>query len=176
MKTSRREFIGALAAAVAVSPIVSATAENTSKDNWFEDWFEDLVVDRYYTIQGGPYKDTGGWGCPYDTMGAELISEFSYWDHCRELEDKFERIEKEGFYLSQSQYLGKPYREYEKIPMTKKWLMEFYLRHKNDTPADWRRRYDAYYNALRASGYKDGYNCVNEVNSPKSVTGFDYEK
>lgn len=151
MNITRKNFIGCLTAALAL-PSIGLTATATRKNE--DDWFEDLVVDRYYTIQGGPYKDTGGYGSPYNTLGAEMIMEFRYWERCRELEDKFEEIERRGFYLSQSQYFGKPYREYNKIPLTKRWLMEFYRRHKNDTPDVWQKRYDDYYNALSSSGWK----------------------
>lgn len=144
MDMTRRNFVGAIAATLAI-PSIGVAESN--------DWFEDLKVDRYYTLQGGPYKDTGGWGCPYPGMGADLIQWLSHADHCRELEYKLEQVEARGFYLSQSQYFGKPYRKYEKIPLTKRWMMEFYRRHKDDKPEDWQKRYDDYYNALRASGW-----------------------
>lgn len=107
MDTTRRNFVGAIAAALAIPSI--GTAESN-------DWFEDLKVDRYYTLQRGPHKDTGGWGCPYPSMGNEIVKNMKFWEHCRELEDKLDEVESRGFYLSQSQYFGKPYREYEKIP------------------------------------------------------------
>lgn len=147
MDMTRRNFVGAIAATLAIPSIGFALPKNEN------DWFEDLKVDRYYTLQGGPYKDTGGWGCPYPGMGSELLEDMKYWEHCRELEDKLKKVEDLGFYLSQSQYFGKPYRKYEKIPLTKRWMMEFYRRHKDDKPGDWQKRYDDYYDALRASGW-----------------------
>lgn len=152
MNMTRRDFIGSLFSIASFSLIGFLVPKKNAVEK--EDWFEDLIVDRYYMVQGGPYKDTGGWGCPYDSMGNELVQIFRYFEQCNELEDKFEKIEENGFYLSPSQYFGKPYCRYEKIPMTKKWLMEFYRRHKNDTAADWQKRYDDYYDSLRASGWK----------------------
>ena len=75
-------------------------------------------------------------------------------DFCREIENRMVEIEKRGIYIGQTQYFGKPYCEYKKIPLTKKWLTEFYRRHKDDKPEDWQKRYDDHYDALRASGWK----------------------
>lgn len=127
MNMTRRNFIGALTAAAAV-PAVGAAAVPKEKA---EDWFQDLLVDRYYAYQGGEYGDTGGWGCPYSGMMDELMSFFKYHDHCRDLEDVAETMEKRGYYLSQSQYFGKPYRRYGNISLTKRWVLEFYRRYKD---------------------------------------------
>ena len=156
MDTTRRNFVGAIAAALAI-PSIGIAESN--------DWFEDLKVDRYYILQRGPHKDTGGWGCPYPSMGNEIVKNMKFWEHCRELEDKLDEVESRGFHLSQSQYFGKPYREYEKIPLTKRWMTEFYRRHKDDKPEDWKKRYDDYISDLKARGWRlvDGSFCNPEM-------------
>ena len=146
---TRRGFIGSLTAALAV-PSVGLALPTAKSD----DWFQDLVVDRYYVLQGGPYGDTGGWGGTYSDMGAQLTKLLTWYNYCRELEDNCEILETKGYYLAQSQYFGKPFCQYEKIPLTKKWLTEFYRCHKVDKPEDWQKRYDDYYDALCASGWK----------------------
>lgn len=160
MDMTRRSFVGAVAATLAI-PSIGIAESN--------DWFEDLRVDRYYTLQGGHYKDTGGWGCPYPAMGNEIVKSMEFWEHCRELEDKLDEVESRGFYLSQSQYFGKSYREYEKIPekipLTKRWMTEFYRRHRDDKPEDWKKRYDDYISDLKARGWHlvDGSFCNPEM-------------
>ena len=144
---SRRGFIGSLAAAVVLPP---AAAER-------EDWFQDLRADWYYTLQGGPYKDTGGWGCPYAGMGNMLVETLQEWDADGLLDDKLAHVEREGFYLTPSQYFGKPWRRYGRIYLTERWMREFYRRHRDDTPSDWDRRYDEYRDALLATGWKSDY-------------------
>ena len=151
MNITRREALKAIAA-TAVLPAAGSILP-LSEDCLFED----LRPDRYYALQGGPYKDTGGWGCPYPAMGNDIVESMRFWEHCRELEDQLEQIESRGFYLSQSQYFGKPYRQYEKILLTKRWMMEFYRRHRYDTRDDWSRRYDEWHDALKATGWKPEY-------------------
>ena len=143
MDMTRKGFIGALAGAIAV-PVIGATKK--------KDEFQDIRVDWYYVFQGGEYKDTGGWGCPGSSMGCELIDSFRYYNYCRELEDKAELIEKRGYYLSPSHYFGKNCK-YDKIPLTKKWIMEFYRRHKDDGPDVWQARYDRYFSDYKAGKY-----------------------
>ena len=126
--------------------------------------FEDLVVDRYYVLRGGIYEETGGWGCPYPGMGMELTEMMKYWNKKGKLDAKLDEISRQGFWLSQTQYHGKPYCQYDDIPLTKDWLVEFYMRHKNDTMEDWYNRHREHYARLRDSGWKisDDYE-----NSPK---------
>lgn len=104
-------------------------------------------------------------GCPYPSMGNEIVKNMKFWEHCRELEDKLDEVESRGFHLSQSQYFGKPYREYEKIPLTKRWMTEFYRRHGDDKPEDWKKRYDDYISDLKARGWRlvDGSFCNPEM-------------
>ena len=150
MNITRKDFIESFIGGFAVTAIFPSIGFQSESN----DEFEDLLVDRYYTYQGGEYKDTGGWGSPYPAMMNELMSFFKYHDNCRDLEDIAEKMEKRGYYLSQSQYFGKPYRRYNKIPLTKKWVMEFYRRHKDETIDDWQRQYDIHYANLRDSGWK----------------------
>lgn len=146
MDITRRGFIGSIAAGVAASAVGIPRKE-----------FEDIRVDWYYVLQGGEYKDTGGWGCPGSSMGCELIDTFRYYDYCRELEDKAEIIEKKGYYLSPTHYFGKDCK-YPKIPLTKKWIMEFYRRHKDDGQDVWQARYDRYFSDYKAGKYSpDNY-------------------
>lgn len=145
MNTTRRSFIGAIAA-VGALPLIGKSAEQ-------DVWFQDIRVDWYYVLQGGEYKDTGGWGCPGHSMALELITSFNVYDQQRLLEDNAETIEKKGYYLSPTHYFGKPYCEYDKMPLTKKWIMEFYRRHKDDTPDEWQARYDRYFEDYKAGRY-----------------------
>ena len=109
---TRRGFIGSLAACGAASALGSSLGKP----------FEDIRTDRYYTLQGGPYGDTGGWGCPGYELGAELIENMKYWEHCRELEDTIESVEERGFYLSPSTYFEKPWRRFDRIYLTERWM------------------------------------------------------
>ena len=138
MKTTRRNFIGTLAGVIAVPAIGSAIKEKN------EDWFEDILVDRYYVLQGGQYGDTGGWGCPGYSLGAELIENMKYWEQCRYLEHNIESVEERGFYFTPSSYLEDPWREYDRIYLTKRWMMEFYNRHKDEPVENWKKSYDKY--------------------------------
>lgn len=130
MDMTRRNFVGSLVATMAIPAI--------GKD----DWFEDIRVDRYYTLQGGQYGDTGGYGCPGYELGAELIENMKYWEQCRYLEDTIESVEERGFYLTPSTYFEKPWRRYDRIYLTKRWMMEFYNRHKDEPLESWKKRYD----------------------------------
>lgn len=135
-KTTRRGFIGSIAAFGAL-PLIGKSSEQ-------KDWFEDIRVDRYYVLQGGHYGDTGGWGSPGHQLGAELIENMKYWEHCRYLEPNIESVEERGFYLTPSSYLTTPWREYDRIYLTKRWMMEFYNRHKDEPLETWQKKYDAY--------------------------------
>ena len=146
MKTTRRNFIGAIAAIGALS-LIGRSVEQ-------DDWFEDIRVDRYYELQGGHYGDTGGCGCPGYQLGAELIENMKYWEQCRYFEHNIESVEERGFYLSPTQYFGAPYKKYDRIYLTKKWLVEFYNRHKNDDKKDWEFRYDKYLRDVKSGTYR----------------------
>lgn len=135
-KTTRRNFIGAIAA-IGALPLIGKSAEQ-------KDWFEDIQVDRYYVLQGGPYGDTGGSGCPGYELGAEFIEIMKYSEHCRCLEDIIESVEERGFYLTPSTYFEKPWRQYDRIYLTKRWMMEFYNRHKDEPFENWKKGYSEY--------------------------------
>ena len=143
MNMTRRNFVGSLVAMMAIPAI--------GKDN---DWFEDIRVDRYYTLQGGTYGDTGGWGYPGYMLGPKLIENMDYWKYCREFEDTIEDVERRGFYLTPSSYFGEPYRRYDKIPLTKEWMMEFYNRHKGETWEMWKSGYDNHIAGLKSRGWR----------------------
>jgi len=147
---SRRSFIGSLAAAAVLPSAGSVLALP-------DDWFEDLRPDRYYTLQGGPYKDTGGWGSPCPGMGNMLVDELKDWDLRRVIDDSLADVERQGYYLTVTTYFGSPYRKCGRIYLTERWLREFYRRHRDDTVDDWLRRYDEWHDALRASGWKVEY-------------------
>lgn len=134
MKTTRRNFIGAIAA-IGALPLIGKSTEQ-------DDWFEDIRVDRYYVLQGWQYGDTGGYGQPGYMQGPEIINAMRAWEHCRELEDKLDLVEERGFYLTPSSYLEDPWREYDRIYLTKRWMMEFYNRHKSKPMENWKKRYD----------------------------------
>ena len=136
MKTTRRNFIGAIAA-IGALPLIGKSTEQ-------DDWFEDIQVDRYYVLQGGHYGDTGGSGCPGYELGAELIENMKCWEQCRYLEDNIESVERRGFYLTPSTYFEKPWRQYDRIYLTKRWMMEFYNRHKDEPLENWKKGYSEY--------------------------------
>ena len=146
MKTTRKNFIGTLGAALALPVIGLENRKN-------EDWFEDIRVDRYYVLQGGQYGDTGGSGCPGYMLGQELIENMDYWKHCRYFEHNIEDIERRGLYLTPSQYFGAPYRKFNKIYLTNDWMMEFYNRHKNEVKYDWEFRYSKYLDDVNSGIY-----------------------
>lgn len=129
-KITRRGFIGSIAAFGAL-PLIGKG----------KDWFEDIRVDRYYVLQGGQYGDTGGYGQPGYMQGPEFLNAMRYWEYCRELEDKLDIVEKRGFYLTPSSYLEDPWREYDKIYLTKRWMLDFYNRHKDEPVENWKKRY-----------------------------------
>ena len=145
MDMTRRNFIGTIAA-ISALPVIG----NVKLD----DWFEDIRIDRYYVLQGGPYSDTGGCGSPGYSLGAGRIEDMNLWKHYQCFERSIENIEKRGFYLSPTQYFGAPYKKYDRIYLTKKWLVEFYNRHKNDDRKDWERRYDKYLRDVKSGAYK----------------------
>ena len=134
-KTTRRNFIGAIAA-IGALPLIGKSAKQ-------DDWFEDIRIDRYYVLQGGQYGDTGGCGCPGYELGAELIENMKYWEQCRCLEDNIEKGEKRGYYLTPSTYFEIPWRQFDRIYLTKRWMTEFYNRHKDEPLEIWRNKYDA---------------------------------
>ena len=143
-KTTRRNFIGAIAA-IGALPLIG-------KSDKQDDWFEDIRVDRYYVLQGGQYGDTGGYGCPGYELGAELIKNMKYWEHCRYLERNIASVEERGFYLTPSTYFEEPWRQYDRIYLTKRWLTEFYNRHKDEPLEIWRNKYDVYLEKVLKGG------------------------
>ena len=153
METTRRDFMFGAIATATVAPLVGLASHTIGKSTT-DDAFEDIRVDRYYTLQGGQYGDTGGWGQPGYSMGPEIIKTVEFWEHCRELEDKLNVIEGKGFYLTPSSYFGEPHRTYDKIPLTKEWLMEFYRRHKRETWEMWKSNYDNYIAGLKSRGWR----------------------
>jgi len=106
-KLTRREFIFSSIAAAAAAPLVGIASSEKNIDD-ANNWFEDIRADRYYVLQGGQYRDTGGMGCPGYELGFELIENMKCWDQCRYLEDTIESVEKRGFYLTPSTYFEEP--------------------------------------------------------------------
>ena len=43
---------------------------------------------------------------------------------------------------------------YDKIPLTKEWMMEFYRRHKGESCEMWKSRYDNYIAGLESRGWR----------------------
>ena len=147
---TRRDFLVSLAAAAVLPSAGSALALP-------DDWFEDLRPDRYYTLQGGHFGDTGGYGGPYPEMCQVMRLNMLYSGGAPDLEARLADIESGGYYLTPTQYHGKPFRSYGRIPVTARWLREFERRHSGEDYDDWQRRYDTYYAGLRASGWKPEY-------------------
>ena len=138
MQRTRRQALKSLVA-TAVLPSASSILP-LSEDCLFED----LRPDRYYELQGGPYKDTGGWGNRYPEMCATIVEALKYWDGAHALDANLEYVEQRGYYLTVTTYLSRPHKKCGRIYLTKRWLREFYRRHQNDTKNDWYRRYDAW--------------------------------
>ena len=143
-KTTRRDFIGAIAAIGALPLIGKSTKQ--------DDWFEDIRTDRYYVLQGGQYGDTGGSGCPGYELGAALIKDMKYWKQSCYLEYNIEYIENRGFYLTPSTYFEEPWRQYDRIYLTKRWLTEFYNRHKDEPLENWKKGYSKYLEKIQKGG------------------------
>ena len=145
MDMTRRNFIGSIIA-ISALPVIG----NVKLD----DWFEDIRVDRYYILQGGQYGDTGGYGQPGYMEGPELVKSMEFWEHCRELDDKLDYIEKRGFYFIPTQYFGADWREFNRIYLTKDWMLEFYRRHKDEPLESWKLRYARYLDDIHTGNYK----------------------
>lgn len=146
--TTRRKFIFGAVATTAIAPFAGAA----------DDTFEDIRVDRYYDLHGGQYGDTGGYGQPGYMQGPELIEGLKYWEHCRELEDKLDYIEKKGFYFTPTQYFGADWRKFDRIYLTKDWMMEFYRRHKDEPLESWELRYKGYLDDVHTGKYTPSNN------------------
>ena len=143
-KTTRRNFIGAIAA-IGALPLIGKSVEQ-------DDWFEDIRADRYYELQGGQYGDTGGCGCPGYELGAELIKDMKCWKQACYFEYNIEYIERRGFYLTPSSYFETPWKQYDRIYLTKRWMMEFYNRHKDEPLEIWQNKYDVYLEKIQKGG------------------------
>lgn len=148
MNTTRREFIFGAVATTSIAPFAGIAGEV----------FEDIRVDRYYDLQGGHYGDTGGCGQPGYMEGPELVRSMEFWDHCRELEDKLDCIEKRGFYFTPTQYFGADWRKFDRIYLTKDWMMEFYRRHKDEPLENWELRYKRYLDDVHTGKYSPSNN------------------
>lgn len=145
MDTTRRDFIGAMAA-VGALPLIGESAERDGR-------FQDIRVDRYYELQGGHYGDTGGYGCPGHEIGAKLIGNMKYWKQCRYLEDTVESVEERGFYLTPTQYFCAPRRKFDRICLTRDWMLEFCRRHRDEPLESWELRYRRYLDDVNSGMY-----------------------
>ena len=122
---TRKSFLGSLAAAA------SAVAFGSLKS---DDGLDDIYDDKYYDLQGGPYKDTGGVGAPGAAWRRDLIEILHHEDHCLNLNRFMEYVESRGFYFKVSLYTQHSHDEWvayghKKIPLTKEWLSNFYNKH-----------------------------------------------
>lgn len=147
LETTRRNFIGAIASVAACGGATVLTS--AIRDGRFED----IRVDRYYVLRGGRYGDTGGWGMPGYLQGPELVDSMAYWEYCRDLDDRLSRIERDGYYLVPSQYFGAPWKEFDSIPLTERWMREFYRRHRTHTRETWEELYDRYLQHVKSGKY-----------------------
>ena len=95
---------------------------------------------------------------PGYSWASELLASMRHWDHCRELDSNLELVEDRGFYFTPSQYFGGTHRQYDRIYLTKEWMMEFYHKHKDDTAEMWERRYHKYLDDVHSGAYRqDNY-------------------
>lgn len=121
---SRKSFLSALASTYAAVACGSA----------INDGFEDIVDDKYYELQGGPYKDTGGIGSPGASWRHDLIKLMRTEEYSGNMDNFIGYVERKGFYFNVSLYFPHTTAEWEayghrKILLTKDWLKEFYRRH-----------------------------------------------
>lgn len=122
---TRKNFLGGLIA------IASSAAAGSMM---YDDGLDDIYDDKYYDLQGGPYKDTGGIGAPGKAWLNDLLNILRHEDHCRNLDYFMEHVERNGFYFTVSLYFPHTHQELEKyghkkIILTKKWLISFYNKH-----------------------------------------------
>lgn len=99
-----------------------------------DDGLDDIYDDKYYDLQGGPYKDTGGVGAPGAAWRRDLLEILHYEDHYLNLNRFMEHVESLGFYFTVSLYTQHSHDEWvayghKKIPLTKEWLSNFYNKH-----------------------------------------------
>lgn len=125
---TRKNFIFGVAAAIA-----SMSIGSTEPDFGLDDIYDD----KYYDLQGGPYKDTGGVGAPGKDWRRDLLEIMRHEEHCRYLERFMDHVERNGFYFTVSLYFPHSNDEWtayghKKIPLTRKWLTDFYNKHKMD--------------------------------------------
>lgn len=122
---TRKSFLGSLAAAA------SALAFGSLKS---DDGLDDIYDDKYYDLQGGPYKDTGGVGAPGATWRHDLMQILHNEEYHFTLDRFMDYVESNGFYFTVSLYTQHSHDEWvayghKKIPLTKEWLSNFYSKH-----------------------------------------------
>ena len=122
---TRTNFLGGLIAAAS-----SATIGSMKHD----DDLDDIYDDKYYDLQGGPYKDTGGVGAPGAAWRNDLMQILHNEDYHLMLDRFMDHVESNGFYFTVSLYIQHNHDEWvayghKKIPLTKEWLSNFYNKH-----------------------------------------------
>ena len=120
---TRKGFLGGLVAA-AVLPTFAKQ----------DDGLDDIYDDKYYDLQGGPYKDTGGVGAPGAAWRRDLMQILHNEDYHLMLDRFMDHVESNGFYFTVSLYTQHSHDEWvayghKKIPLTKEWLSNFYNKH-----------------------------------------------
>ena len=69
-----------------------------------DDGLDDIYDDKYYVLQGGSYKDTGGVGTPGVAWRQDLPEILHHEDHYLMLDRFMEHVESQGFYFTVSLY------------------------------------------------------------------------
>lgn len=120
---TRKGFLGGLVAAAVLPTFAKA-----------DDGLDDIYDDKYYVLQGGPYKDTGGVGAPGKSWRNDLMQILHNEDYHLMLDRCMDNIERNGFYFTVSLYTQHSHDEWvayghKKIPLTKEWLSNFYNKH-----------------------------------------------
>lgn len=126
-KVNRKNFLLSLSALALSSTICMADEE---------DGLDDIYDDKYYDLQGGPYKDTGGVGAPGKAWRFDLLRILRNVDSHNMLDRCMDNTERSGFYFTVSLYFPHTSEErrnygYKKIPLTKEWLVRFYEKNRN---------------------------------------------
>lgn len=144
---TRRGFLSAITA-VAASPVLRYGYEKSDSN------FRDIQVGFRYAIM---LKDLKGPYISYPEMGYRLVSFLrALRRYGHRVEDSVAAIEEVGTCLRERLDNDLP-RDALVIPLTKDWLMEFWRRHRYDTPDDWYARCGMHISGMYPPPPANGY-------------------
>lgn len=129
MNIDRKTFIGGLIAGI-VTPLFGKNPK-----------FEDITIDNYYVLTS---EDSISYGSPGADAGELLIKTLKYEANFRDINDVIDELASRKFRYEVTSYIfDENYTRYNDIYLTKEWLTEFYLRHKDEDEGVWREAYTA---------------------------------